>query len=92
MRDDADSRAAQRDLVRRGYDAVSRAYRTDEGESAVGSSETTAAYESWIQELASHLAPGARVYLAWARDAAHVFDAETGRRRDDVAADSPISR
>jgi sn-glycerol 3-phosphate transport system ATP-binding protein len=38
------------------------------------------------------LAPGARVYLAWARDAAHVFDAETGRRRDDVAADSPISR
>ena len=37
------------------------------------------------------LAPGARVYLAWARDAAHVFDAETGRRRDDVA-DSPISR
>jgi sn-glycerol 3-phosphate transport system ATP-binding protein len=36
--------------------------------------------------------PGARVYLAWPRDAAHVFDAETGRRRDDVAADSPISR
>ena len=38
------------------------------------------------------LAPGSRVHLAWARDAAHVFDAETGRRRDDVAADSPISR
>ena len=38
------------------------------------------------------LAPGARVYLAWARDAAHVFDAETGRRRDDDAVDSPISR
>ena len=38
------------------------------------------------------LAPGAPVSLAWARDAAHVFDAETGRRRDDVAADSPISR
>jgi len=32
------------------------------------------------------------VSLAWARDAAHLFDAETGRRRDDVAADSPISR
>ena len=38
------------------------------------------------------LAPGAPVALAWARDVAHVFDAETGRRRDDVAADSPISR
>ena len=38
------------------------------------------------------LAPGAPVSLAWARDAAHLFDAETGRRRDDVAADSPISR
>jgi len=38
------------------------------------------------------LAPGAPVSLAWARDTAHVFDAETGRRRDDVAADSPISR
>jgi sn-glycerol 3-phosphate transport system ATP-binding protein len=38
------------------------------------------------------LAPGAPVSLAWARDVAHVFDAETGRRRDDGAADSPISR
>ena len=38
------------------------------------------------------LAPGARVHVAWAPEAAHVFDAETGRRRDDVAADSPISR
>ena len=38
------------------------------------------------------LSPGARVHLAWAPEAAHVFDAETGRRRDDVTADSPISR
>jgi len=38
------------------------------------------------------LAPGARVHLAWAPEAAHVFDAETGHRRDDVMADSPISR
>ena len=38
------------------------------------------------------LAPGAPVSLAWARHAAHVFDAETGRRRDDDAVDSPISR
>jgi sn-glycerol 3-phosphate transport system ATP-binding protein len=38
------------------------------------------------------LAPGACVHLAWAPEAAHVFEAETGRRLDDVAADSPISR
>ena len=38
------------------------------------------------------LTPGAPVSLAWARDVAHVFDAETGRRRDDDAVDSPISR
>jgi len=38
------------------------------------------------------VAPGARVHLAWAPEAAHVFDAETGRRRDDDAVDSPISR
>jgi len=38
------------------------------------------------------LGPGTRVHLAWARDAAHVFDAETGRRRDDVADLPSISR
>ncbi len=38
------------------------------------------------------LAPGARAYLAWAPDAAHVFDAETGRRRDEVADLPSISR
>src|SRR5262249_43395321 len=27
---------------------------------------------------------GARIKLAWGKDAAHVFDAETGRRRDDI--------
>jgi sn-glycerol 3-phosphate transport system ATP-binding protein len=31
------------------------------------------------------LAPGTTVYLAWPRDAVHLFDAETGRRRDEVA-------
>jgi sn-glycerol 3-phosphate transport system ATP-binding protein len=29
---------------------------------------------------------GTRIHLAWAKDAAHVFDASTGRRRDDVPA------
>jgi len=38
------------------------------------------------------LAAGARVFLAWAPTAAHVFDAETGRRRDEVAHFSSISR
>jgi sn-glycerol 3-phosphate transport system ATP-binding protein len=38
------------------------------------------------------LAAGARVSLAWAPTAAHVFDAETGRRRDEVADFSSISR
>jgi SAM-dependent methyltransferase len=59
--DDADTRAAQRDLVRRGYDTVSRVYRTDLGESSAGSSETTSTYASWIEELSSWLAPCARV-------------------------------
>ena len=31
------------------------------------------------------LAPGPTVYLAWRRAAVHLFDAETGRRRDEVA-------
>ena len=38
------------------------------------------------------LAPGTRVHLAWPRDAVHVFDAETGRRRDDIAAIPSIAR
>jgi hypothetical protein len=42
MRTDAE-RAALRDLVRRGYDAVSQAYRSDDGQSNANSAETTAA-------------------------------------------------
>ena len=38
------------------------------------------------------LGPGARVSLVWAPAAAHLFAAATGGRRDDGAADSPISR
>jgi len=59
--DDAGSRAAQRDLVRRGYDAVSRTYRTDLGESSVASSETTSTYRGWVDDLASRLDHGAQV-------------------------------
>lgn len=57
----ADARAAQRDLVRRGYDAVSHAYRTDLGESVAGSTETRSMYGAWIDELVAALPPGASV-------------------------------
>jgi sn-glycerol 3-phosphate transport system ATP-binding protein len=38
------------------------------------------------------LPPGTTVFLTWSRDAVHAFDAETGRRRDDVAAIPSIAR
>ena len=38
------------------------------------------------------LSPGAPVRLSWSPDATHVFDAQSGRRRDDAAAVSSISR
>lgn len=51
---------AQRDLVRRGYDAVSYAYRSDEGEGGeyLGHRDR---YLAWVEEFGSLLAPGARV-------------------------------
>ena len=60
MRDDeAAARARQRRLVRRGYDAVSEAYRDDDGQSA--GTEDTSRYAGWAAELAERLRPGARV-------------------------------
>lgn len=56
-----DLRASRRDLVRRGYDAISRAYRDDEGRVNPGADERTDHYEGWIDDLAQRLAPGARV-------------------------------
>jgi SAM-dependent methyltransferase len=53
--------AGQRDLVRRGYDAVSHAYRNDAGESSRDGAETTSTYAEWIGELVSRLDTGARV-------------------------------
>ena len=38
------------------------------------------------------LVPGAPVRLSWSPEAAHVFDAQSGSRRDDAAAVSSISR
>jgi SAM-dependent methyltransferase len=58
---DPESRAAQRDLVRRGYDAISLEYRTDLGQSSATNSETTSTYRAWIDDLASRLEVGARV-------------------------------
>jgi SAM-dependent methyltransferase len=46
------TRAAQRDLVRRGYDAISLAYRSDDGQPASSSSEHVSCYASWVDELA----------------------------------------
>ena len=59
--DDAAGRARQRDLVRRGYDAISLAYRSDDERAAGSSAEDTSRYAGWIAELAGLLRPGARV-------------------------------
>ena len=56
-----DVRASRRDLVRRGYDAISRAYRSDEGVANAGTDEDTDRYKRWVDELAQLLAPRARV-------------------------------
>src|ERR1700733_3021530 len=59
--DDAAERARQRDLVRRGYDAISLAYRSDDGAAAASSAEDVSRYAGWVAELAGLLRPGARV-------------------------------
>lgn len=55
------SAAEQRDLVRRGYDAISAAYRSDDGSSNEATAETTERYAAWLEELAVHLPPAAHV-------------------------------
>src|SRR4051812_25942474 len=57
---DDELRARQRDLVRRGYDAISIAYRDDDGR-ARSESERPGLYAAWIDELAPLLPPNARV-------------------------------
>jgi ubiquinone/menaquinone biosynthesis C-methylase UbiE len=54
-------RARQRALVRRSYDAISLAYRSDDGYAAVTSAEDVSRYAGWVEELAGLLRPGARV-------------------------------
>jgi SAM-dependent methyltransferase len=62
-----DERRTQRELVRMGYDAISMAYRDDRGRANPSSSEDTAVYERWIDELAALLP-----------DPAHVLDLGCG--------------
>ena len=59
--DDAAGRARQRELVRRGYDAISLAYRSDDGQAASSSAEDVSRYRGWVAELAGLLPAGARV-------------------------------
>jgi SAM-dependent methyltransferase len=58
---DMAERARQRDLVRRGYDAISLAYRSDDGAAAASSAEDVSRYAGWTAELAGRLPAGARV-------------------------------
>jgi hypothetical protein len=59
--DEASARARQRALVRRGYDAVSQAYRDDDGRAAGAQNTDTSRYAGWVAELAGRLRAGARV-------------------------------
>lgn len=54
-------RARQRGLVRCGYDAISLAYRSNDGDAAASSAEDVSRYAGWVAELAGLLGPGARV-------------------------------
>ena len=58
---DAAARARQRDLVRRGYDAISMTYRSNHGLPASSSAEDVTRYAGWVDELAGVLPPGACV-------------------------------
>jgi len=55
------ARVAQRDLVRRGYDRISRAYRNDVGLPHAGTAEHEVQYQEWTNELAQLLKPGSTV-------------------------------
>ncbi|MDQ6918516.1 MAG: methyltransferase domain-containing protein [Candidatus Dormibacteraeota bacterium] len=51
----------QRDLVRRGYDAISRAYRDEQGRSSAMTAENLGRYETWLEDLGRLLEPSSRV-------------------------------
>ena len=60
-RGDCAARQRQRDLVRRGYDVISRAYRRDDGQPDGSTAEDTSRYAGWVADLARLLPPRARV-------------------------------
>ena len=51
----------QRALVRRGYDAISQAYRTDDGAAHPSTDEDPGRYLTWVAELAGLIPERARV-------------------------------
>jgi SAM-dependent methyltransferase len=59
--DEAGARARQRALVRRGYDAISEAYRTDGGAAHPSTDEDPGRYRQWVDDLARLLPARARV-------------------------------
>jgi cyclopropane fatty-acyl-phospholipid synthase-like methyltransferase len=58
---DADERARQREVVRSGYNRISRRYRHDTGAAAMEGDETVGNYARWIADLAQLVPAGARV-------------------------------
>jgi SAM-dependent methyltransferase len=58
---EAAARARQRALVRRGYDAISQAYRTDDGAAHPSTDEDPGRYRQWVDGLAGLLPARARV-------------------------------
>lgn len=55
------ARERARELVRRGYDEISWAYRADDGRAHPLSGEDTRRYDGWIADLATLLPPRALV-------------------------------
>ena len=63
-------RARQRDLVRRGYDAISLAYRSDDGEAAASSAEDVIRYAGWVRSPPACCRPEP---VSWIRVAAREY-------------------
>jgi cyclopropane fatty-acyl-phospholipid synthase-like methyltransferase len=59
--DDAARREGQRNLVRLGYDTISRRYRDDTGAANPSVPESTANYRRWLGDLGDLLQPGASI-------------------------------
>ena len=61
LQEDEAARARQRALVRRGYDAISQAYRTDDGAAPSTADEDPGRQLEWVAELGGLLPAQARV-------------------------------